>query len=154
MTSSIPVVPGDPPSQPPVGAPPAAPPRKPGLSQGAIAAITIGACLFVGALVILGQTFGHLGDKPASPRSDVTMTKCVDTSYGSPKALLKVHNSTGRTVDYRITVVFERGGVQIGSGFGYVTDLLPGQSAETEAIGFGTDVNGDIRCRVSDVDRY
>lgn len=94
------------------------------------------------------------GSTPAAgPESDVTMTSCVTTDYGSPKANLTVHNSTSRQRDYAITVVFERSGVQTGSGVARVVDLDPGQDAETSAVGFGADTGGAITCRVSDVSR-
>lgn len=93
------------------------------------------------------------GGSSERPESDVTMTSCVTTDYGSPKANLTVHNSTDRRRDYAITVVFERSGVQTGSGVARVVDLSAGQTAETFAVGFGADTGGAITCRVSDVSR-
>jgi len=115
-----------------------------------------GVVLFAGIALAAAYLPSHSsgGSTPAAgPESDVTMTSCVTTDYGSPKANLTVHNSTSRQRDYAITVVFERSGVQTGSGVARVVDLDPGQDAETFAVGFGADTGGAITCRVSDVRR-
>lgn len=118
--------------------------------------------MLVGAVVLLGlavlqslapDTGG--GGPVGQPRSDVRLVGCTDTSFGSPKALLRVHNSTSRQADYFVTVVFEQDGVQKGSGFASVVDLNPGQDADTDAVGFGVDASSGSgwQCRISDVRR-
>jgi len=155
-----PVVPGTPPQPPyqPAFAPPPPyqlPPPKSGLSTASIAVLTF----FVGFLALGAIAAIWLGSRAPTPggdgsaASDVKMDSCEITSYDSPKAHLSVHNSTKSERDYVITVVFERSGTQIGSGVATVVDLWPGQTATTEAVGFGTDTTGSVRCRVSSVRR-
>ena len=116
--------------------------------------MAIGMVLLIGlALLFAAFPQSSGGDGVRGPEADVTMTSCVGTSYGSPKAILSVHNSTSHRTDYRITVVFEHNGVQLGSGFATVFDLNPGQTAMADAVGFGVDTSGSLSCRVSDVRR-
>lgn len=106
----------------------------------------------IAALWLSDQPRAADPSRGGSPMSDVTMDSCVITSYGSPKAVLRIRNSTSSERDYVVSVVFERGGTQVGSGVATVVDLRAGQAAEAEAVGFDAE-GGDINCRVSNVRR-
>lgn len=117
------------------------------LSQGWIAAITVVTiwAIAVGYLLLGGTWPPSFGSDPA----DVSVERCVVSSSGLGEADLRVENTTSRTRTYVITVVFESGGVQVGSGVATVPDLQPGQVAKDRAVGSVRLTN--VTCRVSDV---
>lgn len=132
----------------PIVPPPAQPTSSPkrGLSQGWIAAITVGALVVLGAgYLLLGGTWPpSRGDN-----ADVNVESCTVTSSGLGVADLVVQNTSGRTRTYAITVVFETGGTQVGSGIATVLDLQPGQVARDRATGRVSLTN--FTCRVSSI---
>lgn len=139
--------------QPPWQLPP--PPRKKGLSTAAIVWIVVGSIAAVGGLLLMLAVAFAASSPPGSGIKDVEITYCGSTDAGNARAGLQVTNSTNRVQDYRITVAFlDSSNTQLATGFAFVQDLSPGQSAIDDAIGLLSRGEGHVaKCRVTRVTR-
>src|SRR5262245_19309327 len=162
-------VPGYPYQQPPPGGyqsppgayqqyPPPQPPKK--SNTGLIIGLAIGIPLLLIAVCCVGFLVFGMGKGTSSAAGDVKLVGCDSSATGtsslSLNAHLEVKNSTSSRKSYVIFVAFTSadGGQQLAAGEAGVTDLAPGQKANTTASAlFVENAPRSFRCKVTDVTR-
>lgn len=98
---------------------------------------------------------GGGGGAGSGASGDVKIKSCSSDTLGQLEAVLTVRNNSSKSSDYFIEVVYESsdGATQLDSTFASVSNLQPGQSAETKALSFVDAPSAGFQCRVVDVNR-
>jgi hypothetical protein len=124
---------------------------------GVVVLLGMGAC--VALVVAVGEVAEDVDRSVAAERAaeadDVAATRCR-TDAGEPLAAeVEVTNDSSERSNYTIDVAFESaGGDQIGTGFGFVSALEPGQSRVVEIQTLTASPGPLVTCRVTDVERF
>lgn len=171
--NAVPVVPGVPQPQaqhyphpvPPPGVvyrPPGVPPKR-GLPAWAWVLISLAVLVMVGGVIVVGLALASIGrttgpSATASPQapaaSDVTISGCSQSDFGTARATIRVTNSTNRERDYIISISYrDASGTRIGTGTVLIMDVAPGESAQEDDVAFAS--SGQVHeCVVTEVTRY
>jgi hypothetical protein len=93
------------------------------------------------------------GNTENPPEADVTIAGCGPDEFGVGwVADLVIVNNSSEPSTYFVTVSgLDAAGVVVGQGFGSVSGIQPGQTAQVQALGLG---DGVTSCTLATVDRY
>jgi ABC-type glycerol-3-phosphate transport system substrate-binding protein len=94
-------------------------------------------------------------EEQADESEDVTIVTAGVDTLGQFTATLEVTNNSSKRSNYDVTVAFESpdGKTLYGTGWAYITNVEPGQTASGEAISTDAAPAGDFKTRIQELDR-
>jgi hypothetical protein len=90
------------------------------------------------------------------PAADVVVSGCAfDRARQMATAYLTITNHSSKRSHYEVAAVFnDPNHVQVGSGYGFATNIDPGQIAKTDAAGFPSGDPPSVACVIKEVNRF